>query len=74
MFKKVERGGNMKWAIGFLLMILIVLLTGWYMEGKKYNKKATIKQIYNKSYKEKKKIVNYMLGLVVLCIITLLML
>ena len=62
----------MKLAISLLLILLIVLLTGWYMEGKKYNKRATLKQIYNKTDKEKKKVVNFMVGLVVLCIITLL--
>ena len=65
-------GDTMKLVISLLLILLIVLLTGWYMEGKKYNKRATLKQIYNKTDKEKKKVVNFMVGLVVLCIITLL--
>ena len=68
----MKAGDTMKLVISLLLILLIVLLTGWYMEGKKYNKRATLKQIYNKTDKEKKKVVNFMVGLVVLCIITLL--
>jgi len=41
------------------------------MEGKKYNKRATLKQIYNKTDKDKKKIINGMTILVILSLIAL---
>ena len=61
----------MKIIIALVLVFLIISLAGWYMEGKKYNKRATLKQIYNKTDKDKKKIINGMAILAILSLIAL---